>query len=128
MRTQWLENTTPDIEQALARDPIAVLPIGSIEQHGRHVPVGYDTLAASRIAQGFAIAIFVKALWYFLTIFHVRAIWKRTLRGVSRLPTSLPTKENDATNQGYQDCHKPLISLVGKLPTKSTNRGGLVGW
>ena len=50
-------------------------------------------------------------------------------RLVIMLRTSpLPTKEYYPTNQRYQDCHKSLISLVGKLPTKSTNRGDLVGW
>ena len=44
------------------------------------------------------------------------------------LTNALPTKEYYSTNQGYQDCRKPLISLIGKLPTKFTNRGDLVGW
>ena len=51
MRTQWIENTTPDIERALARGTVVVLPVGSVEQHGRHVPVGCDTLASSVIAR-----------------------------------------------------------------------------
>jgi hypothetical protein len=44
------------------------------------------------------------------------------------LTNGLPTTEKYPTNQRYQDCHKSLISLIGKLPTKSTNRGDLVGW
>lgn len=78
MRTQWLENTTPDIEQALARDPIAVLPIGSVEQHGRHVPVGCDTLAASRIAQDSArslgespLILVLPPMWYGYSPHHM---------------------------------------------------------
>jgi creatinine amidohydrolase len=30
---------------------IAVLPVGSFEQHGRHLPLTTDTLVASAIAQ-----------------------------------------------------------------------------
>jgi hypothetical protein len=47
------------------------------------------------------------------------------------LTNGLPTTEKQSTNQRYQDCHKPLISLVGKLPrffTKITKMGKMVGW
>jgi creatinine amidohydrolase len=44
--------TSPDVA-AQAAD-IAVLPIGSFEQHGAHLPLTTDTLIASAIAQGIA--------------------------------------------------------------------------
>jgi len=41
---------SPDVREVVARTPIAVLPIGSIEQHGPHLPCGTDTFAAELIA------------------------------------------------------------------------------
>lgn len=42
--------TSPDVAEALAADPIAVLPFGSVEQHGPHLPCGTDTMAAELVA------------------------------------------------------------------------------
>lgn len=42
---------SPDVADQLARSPIAVLPFGSIEQHGPHLPCGTDTIAAEMLAR-----------------------------------------------------------------------------
>ncbi|MBC8235079.1 creatininase family protein [bacterium] len=42
-------NTWEDLDSSGAR--IAVLPIGAIEQHGRHLPLGTDWIIADKIAQ-----------------------------------------------------------------------------
>ncbi|MBO0827784.1 MAG: creatininase family protein [Streptosporangiales bacterium] len=43
--------TGPDVAAALTRNPIVVLPFGSIEQHGPHLPCGTDTMAADLVAR-----------------------------------------------------------------------------
>lgn len=43
--------TSPEARDALARSRTVVLPIGSIEQHGPHLPNGTDTMAAELVAQ-----------------------------------------------------------------------------
>ena len=43
--------TGPEVAAALERSPIAVLPFGSVEQHGPHLPTGTDTIAARLLAQ-----------------------------------------------------------------------------
>lgn len=45
---------SPDVAQAIAGSRTAVLPFGSIEQHGPHLPCGTDTFAAELIAEGLA--------------------------------------------------------------------------
>jgi creatinine amidohydrolase len=42
--------TSPDVRARLGDRPIAVLPFGSIEQHGPHLPCGTDTMAADLVA------------------------------------------------------------------------------
>lgn len=44
------ELTDPEIAAALARSPRAILPVGSVEQHGPHLPTGTDFFAATSIA------------------------------------------------------------------------------
>jgi creatinine amidohydrolase len=46
--------TSPDVAAALERRPVAVLPFGSVEQHGPHLPCGTDTMAADMIARDLA--------------------------------------------------------------------------
>jgi creatinine amidohydrolase len=36
-----------EVEQALKRTDMVLLPVGSIEQHGKHLPLGTDSLAAT---------------------------------------------------------------------------------
>jgi creatinine amidohydrolase len=44
------ELTDPEIAAALARSPRVVLPMGSVEQHGPHLPTGTDFFAATAIS------------------------------------------------------------------------------
>jgi len=45
---------SPDVAAALRANPVAVLPFGSIEQHGPHLPCGTDTMAADLVASAVA--------------------------------------------------------------------------
>jgi creatinine amidohydrolase len=47
---RWEELSVPEIE-TLDRDrTVLLLPLGSVEQHGRHLPVGTDTMLASAVS------------------------------------------------------------------------------
>ena len=39
-----------EIAAALAADPRIIIPVGTLEQHGPHLPVGCDTIIAERLA------------------------------------------------------------------------------
>ncbi|MGH8825492.1 MAG: creatininase family protein [Jiangellaceae bacterium] len=45
------EMTSPEAAEAVARSRTAVVPLGSIEQHGPHLPNGTDTMAAELVAR-----------------------------------------------------------------------------
>jgi creatinine amidohydrolase len=42
--------TRPEIEAFVARCPVAIVPLGSTEQHGPHLPTATDTIIAEAIA------------------------------------------------------------------------------
>ncbi|MFO7546418.1 MAG: creatininase family protein [Trueperaceae bacterium] len=46
----WSEMRRDQFEAAVQRDPVVVLPIGSIEQHGPHCPVDVDVSIPAHIA------------------------------------------------------------------------------
>ena len=46
--------TSPEAAEAVASSGTAVIPIGSIEQHGPHLPNGTDTMAAELVARAVA--------------------------------------------------------------------------
>jgi creatinine amidohydrolase len=48
---EWMQLTWPDAREALRRARVALLPVGAIEQHGPHLPLGTDTYIASHIAR-----------------------------------------------------------------------------
>lgn len=53
----WLQDHSwPEVETHLAETdhPIAIVPIGSTEQHGTHLPLGVDAIQAIEVAEGIA--------------------------------------------------------------------------
>jgi creatinine amidohydrolase len=47
------ELTSPEIARALTKDSILCLPLGSLEQHGPHLPLNTDTVLAEAFTQAF---------------------------------------------------------------------------
>jgi len=43
--------TWAEVEDALKRTDVAIIPTGSIEQHGKHLPLGTDTYASTEVAK-----------------------------------------------------------------------------
>ena len=87
MRTRWVENTAPDIEESIERDPVVILPVGSIEQHGKHVPVGCDAIASEVVALRAAevlnrdpLVLVLPPLWYGYSPHHMGFSGTVTLR------------------------------------------------
>lgn len=47
---RWADLTWEEIAAWIHLDPVVVIPVGSIEQHGRHLPVKTDTAIATYVA------------------------------------------------------------------------------
>ncbi len=41
----------PEVGRVLAREPRLILPVGALEQHGPHLPLGANVLVATRVAE-----------------------------------------------------------------------------
>lgn len=73
MTASLADLTSPDVRELLDRVPIAVLPFGSIEQHGPHLPCGTDTMASELVARSLAArcgGLFVPFCDYGITPLH----------------------------------------------------------
>lgn len=51
---QLVNMTVPDVTAQLERNPVIVLPTGSVEQHGKHLPYGTDWFASELFAKKLA--------------------------------------------------------------------------
>lgn len=51
---QWQVQTRPDIAACDRERTVVVLPLGAVEQHGLHMPLGTDTMLAAAVAEGAA--------------------------------------------------------------------------
>ncbi|HEX8732891.1 MAG TPA: creatininase family protein [Ktedonobacterales bacterium] len=51
---RFIELSQPEIRAALARHPLVLVPLGSVEQHGPHLPTGTDYYASQVIADAVA--------------------------------------------------------------------------
>jgi len=82
---RWEELSAPAIEALDREKTVVVLPLGSVEQHGRHMAVGTDTLLAYGLTLGAAdrLAGRVAVLpppWYGFSAHHMRFAGTVTLR------------------------------------------------
>jgi creatinine amidohydrolase len=51
VRYRYEEFTWPEIREAVAQNRVAVLPVGTIEQHGPHLPLITDVLTATEMSR-----------------------------------------------------------------------------
>ena len=65
---RWEELSAPEIAALDRNATVVVLPLGSVEQHGRHMAVGTDTLLAYSLALAaadrLAAAVVLPPPWY----------------------------------------------------------------
>src|SRR5262245_58513915 len=75
---RWEDLTSPDIDGLDRGRTVVVLPVGSVEQHGRHLPVGTDSVLALEVALaaakslGGGRAVVLPPPWYGLSAHHMR--------------------------------------------------------
>ncbi|MEU0049658.1 creatininase family protein [Streptomyces sp. NPDC006184] len=48
---RWNRLTAPELRELAARDAIVLLPVGSTEQHGAHLPTGVDDFLAAEVCR-----------------------------------------------------------------------------
>lgn len=70
MRSYWSELTWPELKEAAEHGAVVVVPVGSTEQHGHHLPVGTDAWLAFDVAREASeavrekmIALYTPAVW-----------------------------------------------------------------
>ena len=51
MKTKFIDNTWPELEETIKNNPIVILPVAQVEEHGPHLPVGCDTFIGTDIAE-----------------------------------------------------------------------------
>lgn len=81
--TSMYDMSSPEVARAIAGNPLAIIPFGSIEQHGPHLPCGTDTMAAELIAMTIATkmeGLFVPFAPYGVTPIHAGHPGTITLR------------------------------------------------
>jgi len=47
----WEEHTWPELKEAAAQERVVLLPVGTIEQHGPHLPLSTDCITSREIAR-----------------------------------------------------------------------------
>lgn len=94
-------STRTDVEQAISDLSLGILPIGSCEQHGPHLPLGTDTLLAEYLAE--KISEKVPSVIFPSVEFGYSWVWKE-------LPGTL-TLSQEAFKQVVMECAESMIRM-----------------
>ena len=65
---RWDNLTSPQIKKLSQEGAIVLVPVGSTEQHGPHLPVGTDALMATSMSEKLAAALPDRALRLITTV------------------------------------------------------------
>lgn len=83
----WAELTWQELGAARADDPVVIFPVGSLEQHGPHLPVSVDTVNAYEVSvrtarhlAGRVPVLVLPPLWYGFSVHHMAFAGTVTLR------------------------------------------------
>ena len=110
--TRWLhELRRPQIEDYLKSDDVILLPIGSVEQHGRHLPLMTDAAQAIAVAEGAAEqsgVLIAPPVWYGWSPFHLCYPGSVTLR-----PETLSALVEDILNSLIHGGFRRVIIISG---------------
>lgn len=73
---RWEDLTSPEIAELDRERTVVILPVGSVEQHGDHLPLGTDTLLAHAVALAACgkagEAVVLPPPWYGFSAHHMR--------------------------------------------------------
>ena len=78
----WLNQLTwPQAEEQIKKMPVALVPVGATEQHGRHLPIGTDVFLAEKLAS--MVSDRTEALVYPSVNFGYSWVWRDRVGTVS---------------------------------------------
>ncbi|RYE77926.1 MAG: creatininase family protein, partial [Hyphomicrobiales bacterium] len=81
---RWEELTSPEIGALDRERTVVVFPIGSVEQHGNHMPLGTDTILAHEVSlaasEKAGNVVVLPPPWYGFSAHHMRFPGSVTLR------------------------------------------------
>ena len=70
MSLYFADQSWPQLQEAIENKALILLPVGTIEEHGRHLPVSTDAVIATEVARGLA-----EALQGELPVLVIPTIW-----------------------------------------------------
>lgn len=130
------ENKWEDIESYLKKEKTILLPVGSVEQHGKHLPLGTDSILAQDIAMDVAHktdVLVASPVWYGWAPHHMAYPGTVTLR-----PETLTSVVEDILNSliyhgfekiliinGHREANLPPLKIA--LTRVRNNTGAFVG-
>ena len=87
---RWEELSVPEVEALDRERTVLILPLGSVEQHGRHLPVGTDTMLATAVSIAAAERLARRVVvlpppWYGFSQHHMRFAGTITLTASTML-------------------------------------------
>ncbi|UVC17565.1 creatininase family protein [Mesorhizobium onobrychidis] len=81
---RWEELSSPDVASLDRERTVVMLPLGSVEQHGNHMPLGTDTMLAHAVSLAAAErardAVVLPSPWFGFSVHHMRFPGSVTLR------------------------------------------------
>lgn len=130
------EQTWPQLEEAIKRNTLVIIPVGTTEEHGRHLPVETDALIARMYGDGIGAAlqgkipVLVTQPIYFGYSMNIVARWPGTVKiGTRVFMDYIFDMINALMNMGFRkiallDCHGNHDGLLRTVMREIADKHG----
>lgn len=140
-KIRYEEFTWPEIREAVAENRVAVMPIGTVEQHGRHLPLVTDVVTSTEVARRAVEqmpheAVLMPSIFYSFNIHHMDFPGTIAVEG----PTIINYVTDIGKSLAYHGFRKillvnghgsnvPFMDIAARNITNNTEAAcGLISW
>ena len=107
----------PEIKEAIKKNALIILPVGQVEEHGKHLPVKTDAFIATEVARRVGEALRSK-----IPLLIIPAVWSGySMRKVSEWPGTMRLRPETFINMVFEICSSVIEMGFKKIIIISTH-------
>ena len=117
MSIYFADKKWPELKELIKKDALIILPVGQVEEHGKHLPVKTDTCIAEEVAKRIG-----ESLKDEIPLLIMPAVWSGySMKSVAKWPGTIRLKQETFINMVFDICSSIIEMGFKKIMIISTH-------